>query len=64
MKDTIEQNDDIIQDNSSERKSLFFISTPKKQECENCMDKTSQCDGCFVDNYMRNMKAYGEKFRE
>ena len=64
MKDTIEQNDDSIKDTSSERKSLFFTSTPKKQECENCVDKTSQCDGCFVDNYIRNMKADREKFQE
>ena len=36
----------------------FITSTPKKLklQCENCQDKT-QCDGCFVDQWIRNRHA-------
>ena len=51
---------------TAEEKISFITSTPKKQKlsCENCYDK-SQCDTCFVDQYIQKTKGGDRKhFRE
>ena len=59
--DSVEDENKTDPEDTSKQETLFCTSTPKRQKlpCDNCIDK-SQCDTCFVDQYIQNTKTTGQ----